>query len=91
MFGAAEPVGYVLTKVSASGRRYWFTGVLEAVDVAGGPSRLIGKSGLLAGDAHVFAFEGLPSSLARFLNSWGIGGASWQVEPLIADVPEGAA
>ncbi|EFO30969.1 hypothetical protein TRICHSKD4_4570 [Roseibium sp. TrichSKD4] len=72
---------FILTKISKSGRRYFFTGETSDTETAEG-LRVLAKTGYLPGDAFVFQDEHSAMAIAVHLNTLGIGGACWLAFPL---------
>lgn len=75
-----DPMKAILTKVSASGRRYFHTGRNHQIEVYGGGTALVAETGFLPGDAHQFASLAEAQAEADWLKGRGIGGADWTAE-----------
>jgi hypothetical protein len=76
------PTEFILTKVSASGRRYFFTGELNPSETASGDVVLVAQTSHSPKEAYGYISRPLPAALARLLNNCGIGGAPWEVSTL---------
>ena len=71
---------FILKKISANERIYFFTGTLHLSTNDDGGNVLQVETGLFADDAHRFpSFDGA-DEWANLLNQHGIGGADWKVE-----------
>jgi|GEM_PF-3748593 len=69
----------VLTKVSKSGVRYFYTGREHQVDVTSGDYVLVAGTSLFPGDAHRFSSSSTAIVYRDRLNRYGIGGAPWKI------------
>lgn len=78
--------GYILTKVSASGCRYYFTGKLVSLEIVPGQHVLTAETGYLPGDAFVYQTKALPEGVAKLLNRFGISDAPWEVETTTEEI-----
>lgn len=73
----------VLTKLSKAGVRYFFTGDVEAEHGPDGVF-LVAKTGLFAGDAFQYRSDDRAREAANILNNYGIGGGTWEPQPVAA-------
>ncbi|XHC12325.1 hypothetical protein ABWH98_05655 [Labrenzia sp. ac12] len=71
--------GFLLTKVSNGGHRFFATGAYEDVEADKGLIVAVAQTSLFPADAR--RFESLPKArrIAQKLNDYGIGGACWNV------------
>lgn len=76
-------VGYVITKVSKAGVRYFFTGKADQIEAADGETIDVARTSLFFGDAKIYsADEGMEATgAAAFFNINPVSDAEWQVEP----------
>ncbi len=72
---------YVLTKVSRSGRRYFFNGTLTCVETANSGASMVAQTTVTPADAFQYGSSDLPAAIASLLNKQGIGGTPWCVAP----------
>ena len=74
----------ILTKVSASGRRYYHTGRNHVISVDGGGSAIVAETSFFDGDAHRFADLAEAQAEVDWLKGCGIGGADWKANEVEA-------
>ncbi|MCV0428304.1 MAG: hypothetical protein K5905_22840 [Roseibium sp.] len=81
--GLTSPCGqsgmHILTKLSKSGMRYFYTGSETLVSVMGGGQALVATTSLFEGNAHRFPDPGTAIAYRDTLNRQGIGGAAWKL------------
>lgn len=81
---SAEPCeGFILTKVSKAGVRYFFVGRHTEVSTQSGEETYVAETSLFKGDARFFETIQSANSYAKGLNVCGIGGAVWKPVPYI--------
>lgn len=79
--GVPVEVGYVLTKVSKAGVRYFFQGDTDPVEVSDGHTIRVARTSLFFGDAWVYDDIGTAEGDAAYLNLIAVSEARWTVEP----------
>lgn len=78
--GNQSAIKYMLVKHSQNKRIYYFTGTMTGEVNDRGETYYLAQTGLMPGDAKIFANLGLAQQIALILNNRGIGGAEWKIE-----------
>ena len=74
--------GFILTKVSNAGFRYFFTGTHTEIETMEGEEAYVAGTSLFHGDARFYASAYNAEAISRGLNRCGIGGVDWDVTPV---------